>query len=85
MELDRCSRCRGREKIGGVTNDGFVVTPESSNAFAAAVGAGIDKIIPFLSLRAIHVHDLVTRFGSGTESQLRASAWLFLSNLQVFL
>jgi hypothetical protein len=65
--------------IGGATNDGFLIAPESSNAFAGAVGVGIDiKIIPFLSLRPIQLDYLVTRFGSNTESQPRASAGVMI-------
>lgn len=51
----------------------------SDNAFAAAVGAGIDVgIAPFVSFRPIQLDYLVTRFGSGTQSQPRASAGLVL-------
>ena len=57
----------------------LTVVPSSSNAFAAAVGAGIDiKVAPFLSLRAIQLDYLVTRFGSSTQNQPRASAGLVL-------
>lgn len=49
----------------------------SGNAFAAAVGAGIDiKLVPFVSLRPIQLDYLVTRFGSSTQNQPRASAGL---------
>lgn len=55
------------------------VLSSSSNAFAAALGAGIDiKVAPFLSLRAIQLDYLVTRFASGTQNQPRASAGLVL-------
>jgi opacity protein-like surface antigen len=66
------------EKVEGVvTNDGFLITPESSNALAAAVGAGLDiKVLPLLSVRPIQLDYLVTRFRSGTQSQPRASAGL---------
>lgn len=49
------------------------------SAFAAAIGAGIDiRVAPFVSFRPIQLDYLVTRFGSGTQSQPRASAGLML-------
>jgi hypothetical protein len=57
------------ENLGGATD----------RAFALAVGAGIDiGVAPFLSFRPIQLDDLVTRFGSGTQNQPRASAGLVL-------
>jgi len=47
----------------------------SANAFAVAAGAGIDlKVATFVSLRAIQLDYLVTRFGSATQNQPRVSA-----------
>lgn len=51
------------------------VTGFSDNAFALAAGGGLDiKLVAFVSLRLFQVDDLMTRFGSGTQHQLRASA-----------
>jgi hypothetical protein len=61
------------ETLGGNANPG--ISSASASAFAAAVGAGIDiKVAPFASLRAIQLDYLVTRFGSTTQNQPRASA-----------
>ena len=57
------------ESVGGATD----------NAVAAAAGAGIDiHVAPFISFRPIQLDYIVTRFGSGTQSQPRASAGLVL-------
>lgn len=49
------------------------------SAFATAIGAGIDvHVAPFVSFRPIQLDYLVTRFGSGTQSQPRASAGIML-------
>jgi hypothetical protein len=67
------------ESIGSSISPGGTVMPSSGNAFAVALGAGIDiKVAPFLSLRAIQLDYLVTRFGSSTQNQPRASAGLVL-------
>lgn len=51
----------------------------ANNAFASALGAGIDiKVIPFVSVRLIQVDYLATRFGSQTQNQPRASAGIVL-------
>lgn len=51
----------------------------SANAFAAAVGGGIDvKLAPFVSLRLVQVDEVITRFGSATQHQPRASAGLVI-------
>jgi len=51
----------------------------TDNGFAAAVGAGIDiGVAPFLSFRPIQLDYLVTRIGSSTQSQPRASVGLVL-------
>jgi hypothetical protein len=61
------------ETIGA--NGTIPVIPGSANAFAAAVGAGIDiKVVSFVSFRPIQLDYLVTRFGSATQNQPRASA-----------
>ena len=67
------------ESIGTGSTVGFEINSSSSNSFAAAVGAGIDvKLAPIVSLRAIQIDYLLTRFGSGTQSQPRASAGFVL-------
>lgn len=64
------------ESVGG---NSPLINPASASAFAAAVGAGIDiKVAPFASLRAIQLDYLVTRFGSATQNQPRASAGFVL-------
>lgn len=51
----------------------------SENAFATAFGGGIDiKTVPFISLRLIQIDDLITRFGSATQHQPRASAGIVI-------
>jgi hypothetical protein len=61
----------------GVAHETFAGATDSS--FAAAVGAGIDvRVAPFVSFRPIQLDYIVTRFGSGTQSQPRASAGLVL-------
>ena len=51
-----------------------VILSSSENAFASALGAGIDlHIAPFLSFRAIQLDYLITRFHSDTHHQPRAS------------
>lgn len=63
------------ETVGG---NGAVLA-SSDNAFATAVGGGIDiKTVPFLSLRVIQIDYLVTRFGSKTQNQPRASAGIVI-------
>ena len=61
------------ETIGA--NETTPVIPVSGNAFDVAVGAGIDiQVASFVSLRPIQLDYLVTRFGSSTQNQPRASA-----------
>lgn len=51
----------------------------TNNAFATAVGAGIDvKPFHFVSVRLFQFDYLMTRFGSRTQNQPRASAGLVL-------
>jgi hypothetical protein len=58
---------------------GGSVSASSANAFAAAVGGGLDiKLVPFISLRVIQIDDVMTRFGSATQHQPRASAGLVI-------
>ena len=55
-------------------SDPVVVLSSSENAFATALGGGIDlHIAPFLSFRAIQMDYVVTRFHSSTQNQPRAS------------
>jgi hypothetical protein len=54
-----------RESIGGGTQ----------NAFATAVGGGLDlKVLPFISIRPIQFDYLLTHFNSTTQNQPRISA-----------
>jgi len=59
------------EAIGpGSLNSSF-----KQNAFATAVGAGLDlKVLPFISLRPIQFDYLLTRFNSSNHHQPRLSA-----------
>ena len=60
----------------GVAHENF---GGANDAFAAALGAGVDiGVGPFVSLRPIQLDYLVTRFGSGTQSQPRASAGIVI-------
>lgn len=53
--------------------------PASGNAFAVAVGAGIDiHAARFMSVRVFQIDYLVTRFGSATQNQPRVSAGIVL-------
>jgi hypothetical protein len=55
------------ESIGGPTQ----------NAFATALGVGIDlKVLPFISIRPIQFDYLLTHFNSATQNQPRVSAGL---------
>jgi hypothetical protein len=66
---------------GTSTSNGSPVNVFSStdNAFATAIGAGIDlHLAPFLSFRAIQLDYLVTRFHSDTQNQPRASTGVVL-------
>jgi len=59
---------------GFIGNEGSAVST-SANAFATAVGGGIDiKVLPAISFRPIQMDYLVTRFNSGTQSSARFSA-----------
>jgi opacity protein-like surface antigen len=61
------------ESLGG--NSSLAISSGSASAFAVAVGAGIDiKVAHFVSLRAIQLDYLMTRFGSATQNQPRVSA-----------
>lgn len=63
------------ESLGAVPGS----VSSSENAFATALGGGIDiKVLPLISLRLIQVDDLVTRFGSGTQNQPRISAGIVI-------
>jgi hypothetical protein len=71
------------ESIGAGTspNGGnpVVISPASGNAFATAIGGGIDlRVAPFLSVRPIQLDYLATRFGSATQNQPRVSAGVVL-------
>ncbi|HKF52503.1 MAG TPA: hypothetical protein VKB26_09340 [Candidatus Acidoferrales bacterium] len=56
-----------------------LTSASAENTFATALGGGIDiKTVPFVSLRLIQIDDLVTRFGSATQHQPRASAGIVI-------
>lgn len=66
----------GTSTSSGVPVDVFSA---SANAFATALGGGIDlHLAPFLSFRAIQLDYLVTRFHSSTQNQPLASTGLVL-------
>ena len=67
------------ETVGTGTTSAGITVPTSGNAFALALGGGIDvKLIPFVSLRAIQIDYLLTTFNSNTQSQPRVSVGLVL-------
>ena len=73
----------GHQAVGAGTASSngvpVVILSSSENAFASALGAGIDlHIAPFLSFRAIQLDYLITRFHSGTHNQPRASTGIVL-------
>ena len=56
-----------------------VILSSSENAFAAALGGGIDlHVASFLSFRAIQLDYVVTHFHSGTHGQPRAATGIVL-------
>ncbi len=66
------------ESINAGTTPVFITGP-TQNAFATALGVGIDlKVLPFLSIRPIQIDYLLTHFNSTTQNQPRASAGLVL-------
>jgi hypothetical protein len=53
----------------------LITTGPTQNAFATAIGGGLDlKVLPFISLRPIQFDYLLTRFNSTTQNQPRISA-----------
>jgi hypothetical protein len=73
----------GHQAVGAGTasSDGVpvVILSSSENAFASALGAGIDlHVAPFLSFRAIQLDYLITRFHSDTQNQPRVSTGIVL-------
>lgn len=64
------------ESIGsGSPGSGLITLPTSGNAFAVALGLGIDiNVLPSVSIRPIEFDDLATRFNSSTQNQPRVSA-----------
>jgi hypothetical protein len=65
------------ETTGQLIAPELLMSPTSATPFAAAIGGGIDlKLAGFLSLRPIQLDYLITRFGSSTQNQPRASAGL---------
>lgn len=67
------------EAIGTGVSGGTLTTGPTQNAFATAVGVGIDiKVVPFVAFRPIQFDYLLTRFNSGNQQQPRVSAGLVL-------
>jgi hypothetical protein len=71
------------ESIGAgvtpITGFSASVIPTSGNAFATAIGGGIDlRVARFLSVRPIQLDYLMTRFNSTTQNQPRVSAGIVL-------
>jgi hypothetical protein len=65
------------ETTGQLIAPELLISPTSSTAFATAIGGGIDvKVARFVSFRPIQLDYLITRFGSSTQNQPRASAGL---------
>ena len=58
---------------------GSLTSGPTQNAFATAIGAGIDlKVLPHISLRPIQIDYLATRFNSKTQNQPRVSAGILV-------
>lgn len=68
------------ERVGeGSPGGGLITLPTTGNAFAAAIGGGIDvKVMPFVAWRAIQVDYLATRFTPSTQNQPRISTGIVL-------
>jgi hypothetical protein len=67
------------EAIGTGASSGVTTTGPTQNAFATAVGAGIDiKAVPLISVRLIQFDYLLTHFNSSNQNQPRVSAGLVL-------
>jgi hypothetical protein len=57
----------------------LITTGPTQNAFATAIGGGLDlKVLPFISLRPIQFDYLLTHFNSKTQNQPRISAGVVL-------
>ena len=69
----------GAHESIGTSTGALITTGPTQNAFATAVGGGLDlKVLPFISLRAIQVDYLLTHFNSNTQNQPRISAGIVL-------
>jgi len=65
--------------ITPVTGFSASLLPTSGNAFATAIGGGIDlRVAPFLSVRPLQLDYLLTHFNSTTQNQPRISAGLVI-------
>ena len=63
----------------GTGAGGLITTGPTQNAFATAIGGGLDlKVLPFISLRPIRFDYLLTHFNSQTQNQPRISAGIVL-------
>jgi|GraSoi_2013_40cm_1033754.scaffolds.fasta_scaffold21608_2 hypothetical protein len=67
------------ESIGTSISLAATTTGPTQNAFASAIGGGLDlKVLPFISLRAIQFDYLLTHFNSKTQNQPRISTGIVL-------
>ena len=63
----------------GTSGGPLITTGATQNAFATAIGGGLDlKVLPFISLRPIQFDYLLTHFNSQTQNQPRISAGIVL-------
>ena len=61
------------------TSGPITTTSPTRNAFATALGGGLDlKVFPFISVRPIQIDYLLTHFNSNTQNQFRYSAGIVL-------
>lgn len=67
------------EAIGNGVSGGTFTSGPTQNAFATAIGAGIDiKVLRFVYFRPIQIDYLLTHFNHSNQQQPRASAGLVL-------
>ena len=63
----------------GAAHEAISAGGPTQNAFATAIGGGIDlKLLPFISVRPIQFDYLLTRFNSSNQHQPRVSAGIVL-------
>jgi hypothetical protein len=67
------------ESTTTATSGPITTTSPTRNAFATALGGGLDlKVFPFISVRPIQIDYLFTHFNSNTQNQFRYSAGVVL-------